>query len=208
MNWSTASTLRLTDAPLHRSRAAPAPRAPAPAGDEAELLRQARAGEGLAFRALYDRSAPAVHALLRAQVSATEAEDLHQETFAAAWQGLHRLQDGAPFRPWLFGIARNLLRHHLRRRPRPASHAAVDGLVAAEADEPAARSQRAEGVERVRAALGRLPEAERELLALRLIECLSAAEIASWLGGTPGSIRVRVHRALRRLRALLDGDSA
>ena len=88
------------------------------AGTDAELLRRSSTDAG-AFRELYDRHAVAVHAFhLRRCRDPHAAQDLTAETFAQAWLSRGRFRDGAggSAGPWLFGIARNVLRVSVRPR--------------------------------------------------------------------------------------------
>src|SRR6186997_1300 len=87
--------------------AAPGPAAPAL---DRLLAERARDGDPAAFRALYERFAPMVHAVLVAHAAAREADDLMQDVFLAAWRGLHRLQRDEHVGSWLAVIARNRAR--------------------------------------------------------------------------------------------------
>lgn len=217
MNWSLSWTASLSSALPPSSDAVPTPPAwgssasvPADTAGAAGDLRvqHAQAGDTGAFTQLYDDCGPAVHALLRAMLPRDQVEDLHQEVFLAAWAALARLDPQADFRPWVYGIARNLVRRHLRKESREARKRdqAANQVPAIEANEEGRR--RRERAERVLFQLRKLPAAERELLGLRLIEGMSPSEIAVWTGSSPGSVRVQVHRALARLRALCQEDEA
>ena len=81
----------------------------------------------------------------------------------------------------------------------------MDRLVASETG-PAGHLIKAEQRERVRAALGRLPEGHRELLVLRYLEHMSIAEIAALLGITDNAAKLRHLRALKRMRQALKGQ--
>src|SRR5687767_8455299 len=72
-----------------------------------DLARRARVGEADSFRELYQRYAPMVHAILIARVPRSEAEDLTQEVFVAAWRGLAALERDEHLGAWIAGIARN-----------------------------------------------------------------------------------------------------
>lgn len=214
MNWSLSWTARLSSALPPSSDAVPTPAAwgssasvPASAAGDPRVER-AQAGDSAAFTQLYDDCGPAVQAMLRAMIPRDQVEDLHQEVFLTAWSALARFDSRADFRPWVYGIARNLVRRHLRKegreaRKRDQATQRAPMLHAQDVD-----LERRERVERVLAQLRKLPAAERELLGLRLIEGMSPSEIAVWVGSSPGSVRVRVHRALARLRALCQEDEA
>lgn len=212
MSWSLSWIASLSQTPPH-SDAAPSspawgpaasvPRAPV---EDARVLR-AQAGDGTAFAELYHACGPAVSALLRAMLPRDQVEDVHQEVFLAAWRALPRFDARADFRPWVYGIARNLVKRQLRSDGREARKRVLASHQAGpRAPEPGAASEQQERVARVMAHLHSLPPSERELLGLRLIEGMSPQEIAIWIGSTPGS--VRVHRALTRLRALCQEDES
>jgi RNA polymerase sigma factor (sigma-70 family) len=221
MNWSVPWPTDLTDASLPSRSVAPVSTTRgrgaegSTVGDDsnlAELVSRSKQGDRDAFGLVYEQCAPAVQALLRASLPSEQCEDLHQEVFVAAWSSLHRFDARQAFVPWVYGIARNLLRHRLRELARRrTSSVALDELpdetsglaTFGAADQRLAASPRAAQALRH---LQALPEAERELLGLRIIEGLGAAAIAELIHSTPGSVRVRVHRALQRLRRLCQED--
>ncbi|NYJ03004.1 RNA polymerase sigma-70 factor (ECF subfamily) [Nocardioides thalensis] len=136
--------------------------------------------------------------------SRADAADVVSETFLVAWR---RLDDAPPGeeRPWLYGIARNVLANHhrsVRRRGRLGARLR-DVLAEDVVPDPA------DGVverDRVREALGRLSADDRELLTLVAWDGLSAPEAAQVLGIAPGATRMRLTRARRRFAEAL-GDS-
>ena len=184
-----------------RDAAAPAPAAPALDGLLAE---RARDGDPAAFRALYERFAPMVHAVLVAHAAAREADDLMQDVFLAAWRGLHRLQRDEHVGAWLAVIARNRARRSGRAGPptesladEPADPRSL-GAGAGEAGVAAGES-----ADVALALLERLPEAYRETLAMRLVEGLTGPEIAEATGLTHGSVRVNLTRGMKLYKELL-----
>lgn len=226
MSWSVPWRTDLTDASLPSKSVAPASTARGPVAPDSahggsaglsDLVRRSKGGDRDAFALVYEQCAPAVHALLRASLPREQCEDLHQEVFVAAWSTLPRFNVQQPFVPWIYGIARNLLRQRLRQLARNRTSSAMMEDIPAEASPvPLLQmDQRASGqagspssrAEQALRHLHSLPEAEREILGLRIIEGLGAHEIAELLQSTPGSVRVRVHRALQRLRRLCLEDS-
>jgi RNA polymerase sigma factor (sigma-70 family) len=107
-------------------------------------------------------------------------------------------------RAWLFGIARNAALDELRKRNRTA-HLAVDPEGAA----PAADEEMDRALQRaaVRSALAELPPRERELIALKFQAGLDNAELAAVLGVSVSNAGTRLHRALTKLREILDDQS-
>jgi RNA polymerase sigma-70 factor (ECF subfamily) len=206
-NWPEKSAPR-SSAPDGGASGAGAPaRAGAPALD-GMLAERARDGDQDAFRALYERYAPMVHAVLLAHGPRGEADDLMQEVFLSAWRGLHRLQHGAHVGGWLAVIARNRgKRAHLRARPRAVELDAdpVLGPALEPADPSSERNRRADrdaGAEAL-TLLSRLPPAYRETLAMRLVEGLTGPEIAEATGMTHGSVRVNLSRGMTLYEELL-----
>ena len=161
--------------------------------DQSALVGAARRGDRSAFGQLYVRFFPMVHGILLARVPRAEAEDLVHDVFLAALRRLHMLRDDAAFPGWLAMIARNRANDHHRRNVTKSELS----------DEIAARDGSvSEGLE-VLCAIRSLPEAYREPLILRLVEGLTGEEIASHTGLTPASVRVNLHRGMKRLRDLL-----
>ncbi len=134
-----------------------------------------------------------------------DAEDVVQEAFVKAYGALGRFRDGAPFRPWLLRIvaneSRNLHRAAGRRAARERTAWARTEPLLAEADagDPVAaaltRERRAELVR----GLAQLPEAQRQVVTFRYLLDLDEAEVAAVLGWPRGTVKSRLHRALRRL---------
>jgi RNA polymerase sigma-70 factor (ECF subfamily) len=178
---------------------------------DAALLAAART-DADAFRALYDRHAARVHAgLLRQTRDPDAAHDLTAETFAQAWLVRTRFRDesGGSALPWLLGIARNVLLTSVRRRAleqraceRLGLRERLDGAGATSAAEPT--EAWLDGLDDL---IADLPPAQREAVRLRFAEDRDYAGVAAALGTTEQTARVRVHRALRTLRARMTTPS-
>ena len=174
------------------------------------LLRDYLAGDEAAFEELWRRHHAAVHAIVRRYAGAPEdARDLTQRAFLRAVGAARRASPGGddfPFRPWLFRIAVNLGKNHLRdevrwrRAPVRELDDAHDG--AAPADELLSRRDRER---QVKEAVLRLPRRQREVLTLRIDAGLPFAEVARTLGITEGNARVHFHHAARRLADIVRG---
>ena len=120
------------------------------------------------------------------------AEDLLQETFTQALGRIDHLTQATSSRAWLFGIARNLGRNAARRRRHFAE-------LPPQVPAPATR-ETDERLERMRRQIANLPEPRREALQLRLQDELSYEEIAAVLEIPVGTVRSRLHNAVRQLR--------
>lgn len=126
------------------------------------------------------------------------AEDLLQDTFARAARQPGRLARARSARAYLFGIARHLSLDALRRR-RPDTEELAD----LPADPPREDAR----LEAMRAAIAALDPIHREPLLLKLHHELDYAEIAEVLGIPVGTVRSRLHHAVRRLRDTLNPSS-
>ncbi len=164
---------------------------------EAEQVRAACAGDPLAFEKLYARYRGAVRAVVLSSIGWEDADDLTQDVFLVVWQRLDQLRDVNRFGPWLLQCARNRCTDH-HRRPRPIA------LSSAPTTPQVSMPPRAEALEVMRA-IQELPAAYRETLVMRLVEGMSGPEIAAKTGLTPRSVRVNLHRGLKKLRHAL-GD--
>ncbi len=171
--------------------------------DEALMQRFMR-GEQQAFDTLFARYARPVHAFLQRMVTNPAlAEDLTQTTFLSVVRGRGRFQEGARFRPWLYAIATNAARDHLRRR-RPEELTPEGELPKDAAAEDA--GPRDFGMEKaVQSALQQLPESQRTAILMHRFQNLSFSEIAVALDLTESAVKVRAHRGYERLRELLKG---
>lgn len=153
--------------------------------------------DDVAFAAMVAAQQPLVYRYVRRRVGATDADDVVAEVFATAWRHWERVPD--PIEPWLLRTAWNALLHQFRHARRQASLAARLEFERPRGETDAGSSD----VLRVQAALAKLRPVDQELLLLAYWEELDAAAIAEVIGGRPEAVRVRLHRARRRLSALL-----
>jgi RNA polymerase sigma factor (sigma-70 family) len=175
---------------------------------DAQLLRRARQ-DPEALGELYLRYRDQLYRWFRSRVPESEASELTAELFAQVAIGLHRFRDEAEgsAAPWLYGIAKNLVRRYYgrgrvetaaRRRLRMPLRAydldldSIDDRLSAQAAEPGLAS-----------ALDALPPGQREALELRVVEERPYEEVASVLGCTETAARLRVMRALGKLARAL-----
>ncbi|WP_435206524.1 RNA polymerase sigma factor [Micromonospora sp. bgisy143] len=173
----------------------------------AEMRVRIRAGDTDALGELFDEHADAVH---RHAVwtcgDPAQAEDVVSLTFLEAWRIRESLHpDGGSLRPWLLGIATNVLRNRRRaaRRHREAlRRMPVRDTVPDFADEVVARMHDADQVAAVMAGLRALRRADREVFLLCVWSQLDYAAAAEALGVPVGTVRSRLSRARSRLRAL------
>jgi RNA polymerase sigma-70 factor (ECF subfamily) len=167
------------------------------AESDAELARRVlRQGSEKDFRILYRRHTPALYQFVLRLLGGVErdAEDIVQDTWIRAVEGLPRFRWEASFRTWLLGIGLNRTRETLRR----ASRSREDG--AQEEIEPAAPPPRIAERLDLEEAIRQLPAGYREVLLLHDVHGYTHEEIARDLEITAGTSRSQLHFARRALR--------
>jgi len=186
----------------------PAPTATRPPLDDAQIrdtVRLARTGDAEAVESLIRAFRPRIQRFCLARLGRQEvAEDVTQETCLALTAALPRYEDrGVPFTSFVFGIAANKVAMARRSmtRSREVVHAIPDGASREPTPEQQALSEA--GLRHLLTPIFELPERHREILLLRVVDQLSADEVAALLGMTAGAVRVAQHRALRTLRRRL-----
>jgi RNA polymerase sigma-70 factor (ECF subfamily) len=131
------------------------------------------------------------------------AEDLTQETFIRLLRQASYSPERA-FRPWLYAVAANLARDHIRQAARrPALDARALEMLEDTASGPEARAVAASAVSDIARAVASLPEEYRVTLVLRYGNDLSLEDIATSLDIPVGTVKSRLSVGLRRLRGLL-----
>jgi RNA polymerase sigma-70 factor (ECF subfamily) len=166
----------------------------------ARRVAQAKDGSQEACSWLYRRYLPLVHGLLLTRFRPAIADELTQECFALAFQRLRQLREPAHFGAWIATIARHL------RSPESAHEESMPEQF--DVQDPDADPSRQAEAAHLLAAIRSLPGNYAETLALRLIEGMSGAEIAQLTGLTPDSVRVNLHRGMRKLREIMDTSGA
>jgi RNA polymerase sigma-70 factor (ECF subfamily) len=175
---------------------------------DAEIIDRSR-HEPDAFAAIFDRHAPHIRRYLARRLGAQVADDLVAETFLAAFDKRERYDQARPdARPWLYGIATNLVGQHRRQEARRYQARSSDQSDAAEADhadrvaaEVTARAMRS----MLAGALGGLSDEDRDVLLLVAWEQLAYEEVAAALAIPVGTVRSRLNRARRKVRQALGG---
>lgn len=184
--------------------------------DPRELMARYVDGDASAFRELYAVVAPRLLGYL-AKLAGQRAlaEDLLQQAFLKVHRARGAYIRGADPVPWIYAIAHRTFVDEARRRKRaivnvggdrvPEMAAGLTGATAEQADEARADP---DDVKAALAALGRLPDAQREAVVLTKLDGKSVAEAAQIAGTTVGAMKVRAHRGYEALRKLLGAKEA
>jgi RNA polymerase sigma-70 factor (ECF subfamily) len=163
-------------------------------------MMRVRAGDVEQLSILFERHHGRLYGYCLGLMGGREAaRDVVQEVFVRVLKYRQSFRTDAAFAPWLYRLARNACIDQLRK----GSHEVLADPDLERADpQPLAPEhlERAEELDRLRAALRQLPEEKRELLLLARSGALSYQQIASTLGCSVGALKVRVHRALQLLR--------
>jgi len=179
------------------------------AADDAAVIRLSRQ-EPERFAVLFRRHAAKIQRYVTRRIGPDAADDVVAEVFLIAFGRRDRYDlDQADARPWLYGIATNLIGRHRRaevRLYRALARAGIDPVAEAFTDEVDARVSAGADRGRLAAGLARLPASHRDALLLVAWGDLSYAEAATALGVPVGTVRSRLNRARRRLREALDEE--
>jgi RNA polymerase sigma-70 factor, ECF subfamily len=176
--------------------------------DERRLLRALAKRDRTAWATIYDRHVRDVFGFVYHLVGGDQslAEDLHQEVWLAALEGIDRYdRQAGRFRDWLMGIARHRVSRHFRGASSTGSGSIFDwGVVLGTSGLPP--PEQLESIERadvIRAAMLRLNPDHRDVLLKKYIEGASVLEIARGRGRSPKAIESLLTRAREQLRELL-----
>jgi RNA polymerase sigma-70 factor (ECF subfamily) len=189
---------------------------------DADLVLRLRKGDQAAFAALVDRYHSRLTRFARSFTARPElAEDIAQETWLGLLRGLEGFEGRASLRTWLFQICANRARTLAAKEGRlvpvdptdpdsptvdPARFDAGGGWTQPPVPWSEEAADDADLVERVRAAIHRLPETQQQVVTLRDVEGLSALEVCRILELTEGNQRVLLHRGRARVRAILEKE--
>jgi RNA polymerase sigma factor (sigma-70 family) len=177
--------------------------------DDASLIERSR-HDPEAFAGLYDRHAAPLHRYAARRLGASAADDIVADTFLDAFRKRHRYDlTASDARPWLYGIAANLIGKHSRAEVRMLRAYARTGadpvLTETHADGADGRIASEAVRQDLAAALAALHQGDRDVLLMIAWADLSYTEVAAALGIPVGTVRSRLHRARARIRAALGG---
>jgi RNA polymerase sigma-70 factor (ECF subfamily) len=162
------------------------------------------------FEPVYEAFHAKIHRYLQRLVGTAEAEDLTQEVFAKVDQGLPAFRGTSAVSTWIYRIATNVAIEHVRRRAPRAARETTDAQHAALDEGPGVDQTivRGEMHDCIRGYVAGLPLAYRTVLVLSEYAELADQQIAEALGITVGTVKIRLHRARRRLKDVLGAGCA
>ena len=179
---------------------------------EREALRRVQQGDGAAFEWLYRQHSPRVYALcLRMAKNPTQAEDLTQETFLAAFRGIRQFRGQSAFTTWLHRITRNTVLMFFRKKKlKEVSFEEIgdsqkeDGHLRKEWGAPDLRLESIADRLLLQSAIAKLSATARKALVLHVVHGYEHQEIGELLGKATGTSKSHVHKARLRVRETLN----
>jgi RNA polymerase sigma-70 factor (ECF subfamily) len=168
------------------------------------MVDAARAGDERALTELYQTYFPRVYRYILARTGNTyDAEDLTEDVFIKVLEALDRFQwREAPFSAWLFRIAHNALISQRRKQTARGPTSQLNDGLSADSAGPEELVESRLAINEVMAAAQTLPEAQRQVIALRFAAGLSVAETARAMGKGEGNVKVIQHKAIAKLREM------
>jgi RNA polymerase sigma factor (sigma-70 family) len=171
---------------------------------EARAIARVQAGDAAAYdylvRKHLGRAVSIAYGVVR---NAHDAEDLAQEAFVKAYQSIGRFRAGEPFGPWLYRIVTNAALDVLKHRTKFRHEELAESAPAARRDDAELPARSGEIARRIESALETLPEMQRIVARLHLIEEFEHAEIAAMTGLSDGTVRSHLSLARKKLKETL-----
>lgn len=171
---------------------------------EQELIEKARSGDTGAYDVLVSHYLARVVSIAWGIVrNAHDAEDLAQEAFVRAYQNIGRFRSGEPFGPWINRIVTNLALDVMKHRTKFRQVELIDSEPADRRDEADVPSSSNEIARRIDAAIEELPEMQKVVARMHLVEELEHSEIAAMTGLSEGTVRSHLSLARTKLKQKL-----
>jgi RNA polymerase sigma-70 factor (ECF subfamily) len=180
-----------------------------------QLVIKAQKGDKQAYGEIYDMFADRIFRFIRLKVKQKEqAEDILQDTFLKAWSGMKNFHaiDGKKinFSGWLYKITYNCINDYFREYYRkPETLELNEEIEVADSKKtPMQNLEAAQDIEAIKEAMHFLPGQYKQILELRFIEDMEIEDIAQIMGKTNLAVRIAQHRALSRLRKIMENKYA
>lgn len=171
---------------------------------EARAIARVQQGDAEAYDSLVQKYLPRVVSIAAGIVrNAHDAEDLAQEAFVKAYQHIGRFRAGEPFGPWIYRIVTNLSLDVRKHRVKFRHEELGDSEPAARRDDAELPAMANEIARRIDVALETLPEMQRVVARLHLVEQFEHQEIAAMMGLSDGTVRSHLSHARKKLQEKL-----
>jgi RNA polymerase sigma-70 factor, ECF subfamily len=171
---------------------------------EARAIARVQQGDAAAYDYLVAKYLRRVVAIAWGVVrNAHDAEDLAQEAFVKAYQNVGRFRAGEPFGPWIYRIVTNAALDTMKHRNKFRHEAVAESEPAARRDDAALPAMSNEIAQRIDLAIGELPEMQRIVARLHLVEEFDHQEIAGMMDLSEGTVRSHLSLARKKLREKL-----
>lgn len=179
-----------------------------PGFDEQAIVLAAQRGDQEALAGLYEHYFPKVYRYVAVRLGNTEdTEDVTEEIFLRLIDNLNSFVfRGLPFGAWVFRIARNEIVSHVRRQKVRSATAPLTEFIPDLSADHVSAIEIQFSIAEVREATEKLPEAQRQVIALRFGAGLSVAETAQALKKTENNVKVLQHKAIAKLQIMLRRD--
>ena len=176
-----------------------------PPSDEETIIRNCVAGEADSYAILVDRYKTMIYNVAFRMVGDEDtAKDLAQESFIAAYKGLDQFRFGSRFSSWLYSIALNKCRDHLKLAKDSVSTDEISDVMPASGTSPERATAAEQSKDVLQRALDALPVEYRQVLILKHIEELDYQEIAGITGTSIPALKVRAHRGREMVKKILE----
>jgi len=176
-----------------------------PRSDEEAIIRNCLDGDADSYSILVNRYKTMIYNLAFRMVGDEDtAKDLAQESFIAAYKGLGQFRFGSKFSSWLYRIALNKCRDHLRLSKDSVSTNEISDIMPESGTSPELAAAAVQSKDILQRALDALPLEYRQVLILKHIEELDYQEIADITGTSIPALKVRAHRGREMLKKILE----
>lgn len=176
---------------------------------DAEIIARVLNGDKQSYALLVEKyKGPVFNLAYRMTGSYEDADDLTQETFIRAYQKLQQFDQNKKFFTWLYTIGINLIRNHLKKNARNASHlAAADSALEYQprgnekGEGDALSDDRMIRLERI---IQKLPVDLREAIILKFVQDLTFEEVATVTGDSVSAVKMRIYRGLEKIKQIME----
>jgi RNA polymerase sigma-70 factor (ECF subfamily) len=171
---------------------------------ETRAIARVKQGQAEAYDYLVSKYLPRVVSIAWGVVrNAHDAEDLAQEAFVKAYENIGRFREGEPFGPWIYRIVTNAALDAMKHRNKFRQEAIAEAQPAARRDDATLSAMNNELAQRIDAAIEELPEMQRIVARLHLVEEFDHDEIAGMMNLSEGTVRSHLSLARKKLREKL-----